>query len=91
MAQLRSSTESVLATSGLDLGPEVLGVALLEEGPDDGERSTGWAAGQAMQLLGREDVLRQELAEPVVVDLADECPHGGTVPRTAGGNQAESA
>src|SRR5262245_2996481 len=29
--------------------------------------------------------------EPVVVDLADECPHGGTVPGTAGGNQAESS
>ena len=78
-----------MATGG-DLGAEVLGVGLVEERPDDRGRLPGPATGEIDQLLGWEQVFRQEPAEPVVVNLADECLHGGTVTRPAGGHQGDS-
>jgi hypothetical protein len=58
------------------LGPESFSVAALEMGPDDrGRRGDGTRASPA-KFLGREEVLRREEAEPLAVDLADECPHG---------------
>ena len=55
-----------------DFGAEGLGGVVLQQGPDEGRRPRDRDAGEATQLLGREEVLRQEPAEPVVVEFADE-------------------
>jgi hypothetical protein len=76
-----------IVAAGADLNPERLGVGFLEEGPDDRRRPAGRHAGEAGQLLGWKEVLRQEPAKPVLVDLADERPHGAVIARAAVGIQ----
>src|SRR3954471_5504617 len=71
-------------TTGVDLGPQLLGVAVLEQGPDDRARARATPPRQTIQLVWRDQVLRDEPAEPVMVDLADERPHGADHNTAAG-------
>src|SRR4051812_45484923 len=70
--------------AGPDLGPQGLGIGLLEEGPDDRGRPPAGDAREPGHLLGREQVLRQEPVKTAVIDLADERLHGGDRNTAAG-------
>lgn len=66
-----------------DVLAESLGGGLVEEGPDD----RGRAAGKASKFVGREEPLRQEPLQTVMVDLADKRSH--KIPIARSGDDAK--
>ena len=53
----------VAGAAGVDIGPQVLGVAVGEQGPDDRVRGGRSPVRQAAKLIPRDQVLREEPAE----------------------------
>src|SRR3954471_7902483 len=68
---VEEETTGGLMATGADLGPQVLGGAVIEEDPDDRAPTRGTPLRQATQLVWRDQVLRDEPAEPQMVHLAE--------------------
>jgi hypothetical protein len=80
-----------VVAAGEDLRPEVLGVAVVEQRPGHGGGTREPGPRLPRQVVARDRVLGDEPAELVMVDLADECPHGPVMARAAVRGQAGPA
>lgn len=65
----------------VDFHPERLGVAVVEEDPDDGLRARGPSPRQATKLIAWDRVLGDEPTEPGVIDFPYERSHRAVIAR----------
>ena len=74
--------------SGVDVRPEVLGVVIGEQGPDEGGRAREPHPFIVRPHICRDIILGEEPAESGVVDFAEERSHRAVIARRAGRGQA---
>lgn len=67
--------------SGVDVRPEVLGVVLREQGPDEGSRARESRPLAVLSYAERGFSFGEEPAQAGVVDFADECLHQVVIAR----------